>query len=142
MRLAAAITRFTRVGADAGAITRPFTSWAVSGGGGWGTKVAPPVLGGTWAWAAGAPATTPARHAPSMAARSSLFGEAVGILFRTPTGLADGLALKELARLREGGSPQWFAPPWFPRSVPPDGFGVRGKLADVRAASTAFSRSA
>ena len=38
-------------------------------------------------------------------------------LFRTPTGLADGLALKELARLSMRGSPQWPKPPWFPRSA-------------------------
>ena len=44
-RLAASMTRLTRVGADAGAITRPSTSVASSGGGGGGSKVAPPLLG-------------------------------------------------------------------------------------------------
>jgi hypothetical protein len=81
-------------------MTRPFTSWAVSGGGGGGTKVAPPDVGGaTWALATGTPTTALARHAPRKARSSSLFLADEGILFRTPAGLADGLALKELARL-------------------------------------------
>jgi hypothetical protein len=60
--------------------------------------------------------------------------EGVGILFRTPTGLADGLALKELARLL---SSRRFAPVAEATLVPPfrhyGGFGVRGKLADLSA---------
>ena len=96
IRLAASITRLTRVGAEAGAITRPSTSIAFSGGGGGGVKVAPPL--GVWAPATGAATAAPTRQAKATRACSSVLGEREGILFRTPTGLADGLALKELAR--------------------------------------------
>src|SRR5918997_2101641 len=103
MRFAAAIARTTRLGAEAGAISRPFTSVAFSGGGGGGTNVAPPPVDEveTSAPAAGANAATPVRHASAMAACSSFLREGEGILFRTPAELADGLALKELARLLE-----------------------------------------
>src|SRR3954452_3235794 len=136
IRLAAAITRLTRVGADAGAITRPSTSAAFSGGGGGGSNVAPPPLGeGEEGSANAVPAPTgTSRHAAAAnAARSSLCELTKdGILFRTPAGLADGLALKELARLLEGqevrpsgrshlGSP---APRYR-------GFGVPARLPDV-----------
>jgi hypothetical protein len=98
--LAASITRATLTGAEAGAISRPSTSVAFSGGGGGGTNTAPPpdVEVETWAPAAGASAATPVRHASTMAACSSVLRAGEGILFRTPAGLADGLALKELAR--------------------------------------------
>src|SRR5215218_5131095 len=99
-RLAAAITRLTRVGADAGASTRPLTSVASSGGGGGGSKVAPPLVGRSAAMAVPPTAGT-SRHAIASATqRNDLLGLTKGgILFRTPAGLADGLALKELARL-------------------------------------------
>src|SRR5215213_9774807 len=99
-RLAASITRLTRGGADAGAITRPLTSVASSGGGGGGSKVAPPLVGVVSAMAVPAVAGN-SRHAAAKAAQTTGFrGQAKGgILFRTPAGLADGLALKELARL-------------------------------------------
>ena len=45
MRFAAAITCLTRRGAEAGAMRRPFTSAPFAGGGGGGTKVAPPEVG-------------------------------------------------------------------------------------------------
>src|SRR4051794_8966090 len=105
MRLAAAITRLTRVGAEAGAITRPSTSVASSGGGGGGSKVAPPLVGfGAVGSANAVPAAAGvSRHAVAAKAARSKFCELTkgGILFRTPAGLADGLALKELARLLE-----------------------------------------
>ncbi len=53
-------------------------------------------------------------------------------LFRTPTGLADGLALKELARLSMRGLPQWPKPPLVPPFRSQYGFGVAGKLAHSR----------
>jgi hypothetical protein len=96
------MARTTRRGAEAGAISRPSTSLAFSGGGGGGSNVAPPPAEvETSAPAAGAIAATPARHASAMAACSSFLHEGEGILFRTPAGLADGLALKELARFLE-----------------------------------------
>src|SRR5918997_3559635 len=99
-RLAASITRLTRVGADAGAITRPSTSVASSGGGGGGSNVAPPVVGLVSADAV--PASASRNAAASATKRTISVGRATGgILFRTPAGLADGLALKELARLPE-----------------------------------------
>src|SRR5215203_1142271 len=96
MRLAAVITCLTRRGADAGASSRPFTSVALAGGGGGGTKAAPPEFDELWAHAPGARTSG---HATESAATSSFLLKAEDILFRTPTGLADGLALKELARL-------------------------------------------
>src|SRR5918992_2026059 len=108
-RLAASMTRFTRRGAEAGAITRPSTSVASSGGGGGGSKVAPPLLDLLPAEAVPASPVT-SRHAAARTAQSSLMWLTDdGILFRTPAGLADGLALKELARLFQRGrsSPQW-----------------------------------
>src|SRR5215212_8664202 len=87
------MTRFTRVGAEAGAISLPPTSAPFAGGGGGGTNAAPPPLEALCAIAAGARTT---RHATNSAAKSSLLLKVEGILFRTPTGLADGLALKEL----------------------------------------------
>src|SRR4051812_28293650 len=93
---AAAITRLMRVGAEAGASRRPFTSFALTGGGGGGWKVAPPpFMEDVCAIAPGAATST---HTSASAASSDLFRKVEGILFRTPTGLADGLALKELAR--------------------------------------------
>src|SRR5262245_40603377 len=97
-RLAEAITRLTRVGADAGARACPLTTIASSGGGAAGTKVAPPVLDAS----AQAPGTATIAIAIAHAnARSSRRCPMTGgdILFRPPAGLADGLALKELARL-------------------------------------------
>src|ERR687891_2376489 len=116
MRLAASMARATRTGAETGAISRPLTSFAFSGGGGGGVNTAPPPLGMTSAWAAGASVATPVRQASAMNPRSSLLREGEGILFRTPAGLADGLALKELARsLRHPrSSPQWPKPPLVP----------------------------
>src|SRR5215208_145889 len=107
-RLAALITRLTRSGAEAGAITRPSTSVASSGGGGGGSKVAPPLVGSVSAVAVPAVAGS-SRHAAARAAQTTGFlGRTEGgILFRTPAGLADGLALKELARPLKEGSPQW-----------------------------------
>src|SRR5215212_4993076 len=97
-RLAASITRLTRSGAEAGAITLPSTSVASSGGGGGGSKVAPPLVGGVSAVAVPAAASS-SRHAAARAAQTTSFLGLTrsGILFRTPAGLADGLALKELA---------------------------------------------
>src|SRR4051794_38741932 len=118
-RLAAAITRLIRSGADAGAITRPSTRVAFSGGGGGGSKVAPPPVGAGVVGSANAvPAATGARrHAVAAKAARSDFCELTkgGILFRTPAGLADGLALKELAR-----SPE--------RRVSPSGYGFCATL--------------
>src|ERR671918_654763 len=116
-RLAASITRFTRPGAEAGAITRPSTSVASSGGGGGGSKVAPPLLFDRPA-DAGAARLMRSSSAAATAAQSSLMWlRDDGILFRTPAGLADGLALKELRAFSKEGSPQWPKPPWFPRSA-------------------------
>src|SRR5215203_3819427 len=101
-RLAAAITRFTRVGAEAGAITFPSTSVASSGGGGGGSKLAPPVSGGEAA--AGPASTSTSRHAAASATQRNewLRRTVSGILFLPPTGLADGLALKELRASHSG----------------------------------------
>src|SRR5688572_23333155 len=77
---------------------RPSTSAPFAGGGGGGTKEAPPPLVVDELCADPAGAST-SRHATDSAAASSLWLKAEDILFRTPTGLADGLALKELARL-------------------------------------------
>src|SRR4051794_18100289 len=93
---AAAITRLMRVGAEAGASRRPFTSLALAGGGGGGSNVAPPPL--IDELCAIAPGAATSTHASASTAESDLFTKVEGILFRTPTGLADGLALKELAR--------------------------------------------
>src|SRR5215218_10031699 len=106
------MTRFTRVGAEAGAISLPPTSAPFAGGGGGGTNAAPPPLEALCAIAAGARTRT---HATDSAATSSLLLKVEGILFRTPTGLADGLALKELARLPLGR----FAPVAVATLVPP-----------------------
>ncbi len=95
---AAAITRLMRVGAEAGASSRPFTSFALAGGGGGGWKAAPPPLIEEDVCAI-APGAATSAQANASAAKSNLFTKVEGILFRTPTGLADGLALKELARL-------------------------------------------
>jgi hypothetical protein len=79
---------------------------ASSGGGGGGSKVAPPLTGVS---AVAVPANTgTSRHAIASATQRNGLRELTkgGILFRTPAGLADGLALKELARLRYGDSPQ------------------------------------
>jgi hypothetical protein len=46
-----------------------------------------------------APGAKTSGHATHSATTSSLLLKVEGILFRTPTGLAVGLALKELARL-------------------------------------------
>src|SRR5215213_7584405 len=137
MRFAAAITRLTRTGADAGAITRPSTRVASSGGGGGGSKVAPPLVGlGAVGSANAVPAAAGvSRHAAAAtAARSTTCFELTkgGILFRTPAGLADGLALKELARLlerqevRPSGRSHLGSP--APRYR---GFGVPARLPDV-----------
>src|SRR3954470_8185931 len=99
--LAAAITRLIRVGAEAGASRRPFTSFAFTGGGGGGWNVAPPPLIEELVCAI-APGAATSTHASASTAKSDLFTKVEGILFRTPTGLADGLALKELARLPDG----------------------------------------
>src|ERR671914_2929934 len=130
-RLAASTTRFTRRGADAGAITRPSTSVASSGGGGGGSNVAPPLLFDRPADAGAARLMRSSSAAATAAQSSVMWLRDDGILFRTPAGLADGLALKELARLpgkevrpsgfRHLGSPA-------PRMR---GFGVAGKVADV-----------
>src|SRR5215213_7290591 len=136
IRLAAAITRLMRAGADAGASTRPSTSVAFSGGGGGGSKVAPPLVGFGEVGSANAVPTAAgvSRHAAAAnAARSGLCELTKGgILFRTPAGLADGLALKELARLLErlevrpsGRSHLGSPAPRF------RGFGVPARLPDV-----------
>src|SRR5215213_8125753 len=110
------MTRFTRVGAEAG-------------GGGGGTNAAPPPLEALCAIAAGARTT---RHATNSAAKSSLLLKVENILFRTPTGLADGLALKELARLlskvRPSGRGHLGSP--VPRNR---GLGVAVKLSELSA---------
>src|SRR5215217_4021631 len=130
-RLAASITRLTRMGADAGAITRPLTSLAFSGGGGGGTKVAPPLVGVSAV--AGPASAASSRHAAASAAQRNSLLELTegGILFRTPAGLADGLALKELARLprevRPSGGFDHLGSP-APRYR---GFGVPARLPDV-----------
>src|ERR671918_1421166 len=117
-RFAASMTRFTFRGAEAGASTRPSTSVASSGGGGGGSKVAPPLLFDRPA-DAGAARPMMSRSAAATAAQSSLMWlRDDGILFRTPAGLADGLALKELARLPQREvRPSGRLPPWFPRSA-------------------------
>jgi hypothetical protein len=56
----------------------------------------PPFIDELCAIALGAATST---HTSASTAKSDLFTKVEGILFRTPTGLADGLALKELARL-------------------------------------------
>src|SRR3954453_13542988 len=96
------MTAFTRAGAEAGAITRPSTSVAFSGGGGGGWNVAPPppLLGGEGSANAVAVATGASRQTAPMTTRTVLFELTKGgIVFRTPTGLADGLSLKGLTRL-------------------------------------------
>src|ERR671918_235516 len=118
-RFAASMTRFTFRGAEIGAITRPSTSVASSGGGGGGSNVAPPLLFDRPA-DAGAARLMTSSSATATAAQSSLMWLTDdGILFRTPAGLADGLALKELARLLvlRKFAPVAGKPPWFPRSA-------------------------
>src|ERR671917_163659 len=132
-RLAASMTRFTRRGAEAGAITRPSSSVASSGGGGGGWDVAPPLLFERPADAGAARLMASSSAAATAAQSSVMWLRDDGILFRTPAGLADGLALKELARLPSWrGSPQWLPPPWFPRSAHARTRRA-GKLADVSA---------
>ena len=115
-------------GAPAGGIARPLTILARFAGGGGGTYSAPPL--------ASAPAVPAEAQQASDDAedRSRTEGSDVAgrpQLFRTPTGLADGLALKELARLLE----RRFAPVANATLVPP--FHAQawirrgGKLADV-----------
>src|SRR3954453_3132906 len=106
-RLAASMTRLTRLRAGAGGISRPSNSGALSGGGGGGSNVAPPLVGSVSALAV--PVRTGAsRQANAKTAQRNDFELTEGdILFRTPAGLADGLALKELARLPPHGR---FAP--------------------------------
>src|SRR5918998_6750589 len=112
------MTRFTRRGAVAGAITRPPTSAASSGGGGGGWNVAPPLLFERPAEAGPARAMTRSAASATAAHSSLMWLRDDGILFRTPTGLADGLALKELARLPQREvRPSGRLPPWFPRSA-------------------------
>src|SRR5918999_2289318 len=98
-RFAAWMTRFTRRGADAGGITRPSTSVASSGGGGGGSNAAPPLLFERPADAGAARLMTRSAASATAAHSSLMWLRDDGILFRTPAGLADGLALKELARL-------------------------------------------
>src|SRR5215212_8810785 len=125
------MTRFTRVGAEAGAISLPPTSAPFAGGGGGGTNAAPPPLEALCAIAAGARTT---RHATNSAAKSSLLLKVEGILFRTPTGLADGLALKELARLLSKVRPSGRGHQQLGSPVPRyRGLGVAWKLPDVSA---------
>src|SRR5918998_5740562 len=100
-RFAASIPRLTRRGAEAGASTRPSTSVASSGGGGGGSNVAPPLLFDRPADAGAARPMTSSSAAATAAQTSVMWLRDDGILFRTPAGLADGLALKELARLLE-----------------------------------------
>src|SRR5215207_5538212 len=122
-----------RVGAEAGASRRPSTSLALAGGGGGGWKAAPPPVDAeVCAIALGAARKTQA-SASSSAAKGNLLKKVEGILFRTPTGLADGLALKELARLpkrkvRPSGRGHLGSP--VPRYR---GLGVAVKLSDVSA---------
>ena len=83
MRFAASITRFTRSGADAGAIALPSTIIALSGGGRGGTNAVPPLLAGVVlppsAQALPAP-TSEARHAHTSAVWQMGFpGELNGI---------------------------------------------------------------
>src|SRR5215212_10856102 len=121
-----------RVGADAGASSRPFTSLAFAGGGGGGWKVAPPpFIDELCAIAPGAAASA---QTSASAAKSNLLARVEGILFRTPTGLADGLALKELARLPISGRFAPVAGSHLGSPVPRyRGFGVAIKLSDVSA---------
>src|SRR5215217_1376488 len=132
MRLAAVMTCCTRRGADAGATRRPSTSAPFSGGGGGGTKVAPPEYEIDDDCADAAGARTRAHANASATTCSSLWLKAADILFRTPTGLADGLALKELARLlskvRPSGRGHLGSP--VPRYR---GLGVAVKVSDVSA---------
>src|ERR671915_643890 len=114
-RFAASMTRFTFRGAEAGASTRPSTSVASSGGGGGGSNVAPPLLFERPADAGAARPMTSSSAAATAAQTSVMWLRDDGILFRTPAGLADGLALKDLRASSKGGSPQWPRPPWFPR---------------------------
>src|SRR5215208_2770925 len=131
------MTRLTRRGADAGAMRRPSTSLPFAGGGGGGTNAAPPPL--VAAVCAVAPGARTRRLATDNAATSSLWLKVEGILFRTPTGLADGLALKELARLLSKVRPSGRSHLWVPRSAY-RGLGVARKLPDVSArAAGSFS---
>ena len=67
MRLAASITRLTRMGAEAGAMARPSTIMALFGGGGGGTNTAPPELSAGVSALAVPPAVRPRAHAAAMA---------------------------------------------------------------------------
>ena len=104
-----------RLGAEAGATSRPSLSAPLAGGGGGGTYDAPPPLVAARLRAPRRARATSA-HASANAATSSLWLKVEGILFRTPTGLADGLALKELARLLSKVRPEW---PTATTLVPP-----------------------
>src|SRR4051812_17249508 len=101
----------TSGGASVGAIARPFGS-SVALPCGWNSGsvgLAPPVEPSASAVAGNAHART---HA-NAAMQTRMYAGSPDILFRTPAELADGLALKELARFLE----RKFAPTtWFPRS--------------------------
>src|SRR2546430_2405789 len=91
-------------GASEGAIALPLTILALCGGGlYWAPPVSAPI----------AVAGTRHARAATNAASGNLRYPRVGILFRPPTGLAVGLALKELARpLVRGDSPLYLGPPF------------------------------
>src|SRR5215208_417840 len=101
----------TSGGASAGAIAWPFgrsiaLPWGWNSGS---VGLAPPVAPSARAVAGSAQAKT---HA-NAARQTRMYAGSPNILSRTPTELADGLALKELARFLE----RKFAPTtWFPRS--------------------------
>src|SRR4051794_39995274 len=109
--LPASMIACTCGGASVGAIAWPFgrrialpCAWNSGSVG-----PAPPVLESAVATAGSAHAIT---HA-NAAKQQRMYAGSPDILFRTPAGLADGLALKELARFLE----RKFAPTtWFPRS--------------------------
>src|SRR5919205_4446919 len=109
--LPASMIAFTCGGASVGAIASPFGKRAALPGG-WNSGsvgLAPPVLASASAVAGSAHVMT---HA-SAAMQQRMYAGSPDILFRTPAELADGLALKELARFLE----RKFAPTtWFPRS--------------------------
>src|SRR5437764_11412393 len=95
-------------GASLGGMAMPCTSFACPAG----ARYAVPPLVAVGVYAAAAVVERPAIRNAASASRH-VCSTRLDILFRTPAGLADGLALKELARSpRKESSPQH----WVPRS--------------------------
>jgi hypothetical protein len=131
--LPAAMAANTSGGALAGAIAMPFTILPFSAGWNWGSLgETPPVLFGAPVLSVApvlpvVPLVSPSAEAGTSAAPTSrqttndsgLLAR-VSNLFRTPTGLADGLALKELARF----------PPHLGKKIRPENLVPRLRVAD------------